>query len=207
MKQKAIFLFQGIVAIFIVILFCHTTPPSKSVVQDQTIPLDGREGGIIAFTITPVDGNAELFLINADGSGRKQLTKLPEREYSPSFSPDGKQLAFYSHINDSTWSLFSVSADGNIIRRLTAMENLWDWSPRFSPDGTKIIFARTYLKPRYRSELWTMDIDGSNAAQFGCIDGQGPDWSPDGKRIVYFHYREGLGDIWTIDAESKKPRR
>lgn len=207
MKHKAIILFHGVVALFILLLFCHTTHTPKKLVNNQPIPLDGRGGGIIAYAFTPVNGDAELFLINADGSGKNQLTHLPGREYSPSFSPDGKQLVFYSHLNDSTWSLFSIAVDGSGVRRLTAVDNIWDWSPRYSPNGQTLIFARTVLKPRYRSELWTMDIDGSNAKRFGCIDGQGPDWSPDGKRIVYFHYREGLGDIWLIDADGKNRKR
>jgi len=54
---------------------------------------------VIAFAITPPDGNAEIFLINADGSGKTQLTNQSGRLYGPAYSADAKKIAFYNHFN------------------------------------------------------------------------------------------------------------
>jgi len=168
---------------------------------DQLRPATGE----IAYAITPSDGNSELFLINADGSGKTQLTNQPGRPYGPAFSTDATKIAFYNHLSDQTWSLYLMNADGSNIQRLTNATNTLDWSPDWSPEGSKIVFARSYATPVWRSEIWLINPDGSNLHRLGNQDGQGPDWSPDGSKITYFNYVEGGGDIWIANADGSNP--
>ena len=159
----------------------------------------------IAFSITAPDGYADIFLINADGSGKNQLTNQPERPYGPAFSPDAEQIAFYNHFDDQTWHLYIMNANGADISQLTNQQNVLDWSPDWSPDGSKIVFARSYAAPVWRSEILLINPDGSDLHPLGSLDGQGPDWSPDGLKIVYFNYVEGGGDIWIANADGTNP--
>jgi len=160
---------------------------------------------MIAYSITRPEGNAEIFLIQADGSGKTQLTNQPGRLYSPAYSPDATKIAFYNHFNDQTWSIFLMNADGSNFQRLTNVPNVKDWSPDWSPDGRRIAFARSYSSPLWRSEIWSENPDGSGAHRLGNAEGQGPDWSPDGSRITYFNYVEGGGDIWVMLADGSNP--
>jgi len=168
---------------------------------DQLRPAKGE----IAYAITPPDGNAEIFLMNVDGTGKTQLTNQPGRPYGPAFSPDATKIAFYNHLSDQTWSLYLMNADGTNVQRLTNESNTLDWSPDWSPDGRQILFARSYSSPTWRSEIWVMNADGSNLHRLGTVEGQGPDWSPDGSTITYFNYVEGGGDIWIMDADGSNP--
>ena len=161
--------------------------------------------GVLAYAITPPDGNSEIFLINSDGSGKTQLTNEPGRPYGPAFSPDTTKIAFYNHLTDQTWSLYMMDADGSNIQRLTNTTNALDWSPDWSPDGSKIVFARSFPTPTWRSEIWTINPDGSDLHKVSNVDGQGPDWSPDGSKVVYFNYADGGGDIWVMNADGSNP--
>jgi TolB protein len=161
--------------------------------------------GVIAYAITPPDGNAEIFLMNADGSGKTKLTDQPGRPYGPAFSPDATKVAFYNHLTDQAWSLYLMNADGTNIQRLTNSQNTLDWAPDWSPDGQKIVFARSVSSPAWRSELWLINPDGSDLHRLGDVEGQGPHWSPDGSKIAYFNYVDGGGDIWIMNADGADP--
>jgi Tol biopolymer transport system component len=100
-----------------------------------------------------------------------------------------------------------MDADGSNIQRLTNVSNALDWSPDWSPDGRRIAFARSYSSPTWRSEIWLINPDGSNAHRLGNVEGQGLDWSPDGSRIAYFNYVEDGGDIWVMDADGSYPMK
>ncbi len=161
--------------------------------------------GVIAYAITPPDANAEIFLMNADGTGKTQLTDQPGRLYGPAFSPDATKIAFYTHLTNQTWSFYLMNADGTNIQRLTSALNTLDWSPDWSTDGSQLVFARSYSSPTWRSEIWVMNADGSNLHRLGNVEGQGADWSPDGSKITYFNYVEGGGDIWIMNSNGSNP--
>ena len=163
------------------------------------------EEDVIAYAITELSGNADIYTIKTDGTGKTRLTTETGRLYGPAFSPDGSEIAFYNHLNNQTWSLYVMNADGSDIRRLTDQLNVYDWTPDWSPDGSQIVFARSYATPVWRSEIWVMDSDGGNLLRLGTVDGQGPDWSADGSKIIYFNYVDGGGDIWVMDADGSNP--
>ena len=76
---------------------------------------------------------------------------------SPSWSPDGTQIAFQSD-RDGNWNIYVMAADGSNLSQLTS-HNAWDESPSWSPDGTQIAFHS------YRDNNWdiyVIDADGSN---------------------------------------------
>jgi Tol biopolymer transport system component len=163
------------------------------------------EDNLIFFAITEYSGDAQLYSISTDGSGKTQLTDEPGKLYGPALSPDGDSIAFYNHLSNQTWSLYLMGVDGSGIRRLTNQLNALDWSPDWSPDGSQIVFARSYSTPTWRSEIWVINPDGSGLHRLGTVDGQGPDWSPDGSKIVYFNYVDGGGDIWSMNADGSDP--
>jgi TolB protein len=174
---------------------------------DQSIPLDGRGGGIIAYSVTYRNSTNQIFLINADGSGNKPIGRPSGRPLSPVWSPDARRIAYYNHLSDQMWALFVMDADGGNSRQLTNGQNTLDWSPSWSPDGKQILFSRSFTTPTWRSEIWILNPDGGHAKRIGNMDGQGADWSPDGTKILYFNYVDGGGDIWLMADDGTNVKR
>jgi Tol biopolymer transport system component len=171
-----------------------TEPPTAS------IPLDGRGGGVIVYSLTRTNNTNQLYLMNADGSGNTPLASVGGRPIDPVWSPDASKIAFSEHSNRTRWMLYVMNSDGSSPRQLTNQEGNLDWSPQWSPDGERLIFARTNASFT-ASEVWTIKPDGSEISRLGNVDGQGPVYSPDGSSIVYFKFFEGGGDICVMDSD------
>jgi len=85
----------------------------------------------------------ELFVMNADGSDQRQITKLGGANFGPSWTPDGQRIIFSSnHKNPRSrnFDLYIVGLDGNNLEQITT-HGEFDGFPMFSPDGTKLIWA------------------------------------------------------------------
>jgi Tol biopolymer transport system component len=85
----------------------------------------------------------ELFVMNRDGSGLRQVTRNGAANFAPYFTPDGTQIVFSSNQHNPKgrdFDLFLVNVDGTGLERVTFNET-FDGFPMFSPDGTKIVFA------------------------------------------------------------------
>jgi Tol biopolymer transport system component len=141
----------------------------------------------------------DIYVMNADGSGRTQLTTDPAADFDPVWSPTGTHIAFRSH-RDGNEEVYVMNADGSAQTNLTRNPTS-DYSPAWSPDGTKIAFASDRLN-RMGNDIWVMDADGSHPMRLTTISGiqEYPAWAPDGKKLV-FHCTfgrvlpQGVGDF------------
>jgi TolB protein len=139
--------------------------------------------GRLIFTCTRGDYN-QLCMINADGTGYVQLTKLEAHSYYPVFSPLGGSLVYASNQNGGVFDLFLFVFDGERLLRLTQqIGNVI--SPSFSPDGAKILFANRAAEGP--TSLWTVDNTGENPDLLyaGPNTIVAADWSPVGNRIAF----------------------
>jgi Tol biopolymer transport system component len=136
--------------------------------------------------------DVSLNVMNADGSGAKQLARCESDcfDTSPSrlsWSPDGSRILF-----SRRGSLYSVNVSSGRLVRLTTCSapslseagknGCYDWSPAWSPDGSRIVFSRN------TSRLVIIRATGSGMQQIVNLPGQYPahaSWSPDGSRIVF----------------------
>jgi Tol biopolymer transport system component len=85
----------------------------------------------------------ELWVMNADGTNKRQVTRLGAASFAPYFLPDGRRIIFASNVNDSkgrNFDLYTVNVDGTNLERIT-YEETFDGFPMFSPDGRKLVFA------------------------------------------------------------------
>jgi len=155
--------------------------------------------GTIAFTrYLEEQGEGEICIVNTDGTGLKTLAGGRDWAQCPSWSPDGKKIAYY--VSDS-WrdnsEVWVMNADGSGKVQLTerrvhggrVQRNIW---PSWSPDGTQIVF--TDNSEGARDGLYVMNADGSGARRLTRtpIADYWPTWGKDGKISFYRPSSDGL---------------
>lgn len=96
-------------------------------------------------------GRLEIHVMNADGTGERQVTHLGAASFAPFFHPDGRRILFASNVGDPrgrNFDIYMVNDDGSGLERVTTNET-FDGFPMFSPDGKKLVFAsnRNAQKP------------------------------------------------------------
>jgi Tol biopolymer transport system component len=131
---------------------------------------------------------ADLFVMNADGTGERRLTDTPAAEGYPSWSPDGRQIAYEADDPAGNFDVYLMNADGTNVRRLTTDPHR-DVAPAWSPDGTRIAFMSDRVGPEF--DVFLMDADGSHVT---AVTHGGTNWfpqfSPDGSLLAFHAGRD-----------------
>jgi Tol biopolymer transport system component len=148
------------------------------IIPARTEPVNEK----IAF-VTNRDGNDEIYIMNADGSDQRRITRNSYRDSQPKWSPDGKKIAFVSD-RDGDDEIYIMNTNGWFQRRITRNE-FSDWDPSWSPDGKKIAFVSD--RDDLLLEIYVMNADGSDVRRL--TDNSSfdtcPAWSPDGEKIAF----------------------
>lgn len=100
-----------------------------------------------------------------------------------------------------------TNSAGSGLRRLTNVENAS--APAWSPDGATIACVRSTFvgaPTHVAGEIWVMNTDGSRLRSLGA-DGFGPDWSPDGRQLVFSSNRDGNEEIYAMNVDGSGQRR
>lgn len=166
--------------------------PAPSVGGTQIEP--GQDGKIVFSSNR--DGDPELFVINADGTGLRQLTHNNRPDYDPTWSPDGKQVAFVRDRGLKGESVMIISASGGpakpFFRNCSGA-----YDPQWSPDGEWIAFEMDVGEDG--SDVDAHSVSGHDVkwiawAESNSTNGN-PAWSPDGTQIAYVESYE-FGEIY-----------
>ena len=138
----------------------------------------------------------DIFIMDADGSNERRLTHHPQIDVAPTWSPDGKHIAFSSRRSGNGEIHIMELATGSI-RQLTKNKPGESYStmPSWSPDGQHIVHEQVIAGGG--RHIYITDIDGKNTRPFlkgdqphfvgdTVISKYTPLWSPDGKHVMYF---------------------
>jgi len=139
-----------------------------------------------------VDGVSEIFTAT-NGGGLQRLTKDRHIDVGPTWSPDGRQIAF---VSDRTGApqIYVMNADGSGVRRVT-FDGAYNTSPAWSPDGEWIAFE-TRINGQF--DIWKIRPTGGPSVpviSHGRSDEQ-PSWSPDGRLLAFSSTRYGRYDVY-----------
>jgi Tol biopolymer transport system component len=123
------------------------------------------------------------------------LTTDPAQDVRPSWSPDGRNIAFQSSRSGS-YDILLMDADGSN-QRFLVQDPADNRRPAWSPDGQWIVFDSDRSGLR---NIWAIDINGENLVQLTDTSSNDTfaSWSPDGGQVAYYAYESGQLDLWVI---------
>ncbi len=194
--------------------FAHRLAPNASPLDSQgnlrrvTFTTEGADfdievdptGRWLAYASTRHRQTSDIYLQRVDGTAVTQLTTDPSNDVMPSFSPDGRRVAFASDRSGS-WDIYLTDTAGGQAVKLTDDE-AQNIHPSFSPDGRQMV----YCSFGSRSGVWELVLIDLDAPTHRRIIGHGlfPNWSPAGDTIVYQRARQRGSrwfSVWTVEIE------
>ena len=186
--------------------------------HDDTLSwsIDGNR--IVGTPVQPIKNGfgSDVVLMNANGVNHKNLTNnLRARHINPSWSPNGKYVAYVASPDPLRWwpphNIHVMNADGTNPVILTE-EDRWayEWNPTWSPDSAKIAFVKQ--TPDGFHDIFTINSDGSglrNITQTHRVNESSPAWSPapqavssSGRMVTQWgDFKRGAKPIQRIESE------
>ena len=156
------------------------------------------DGQSVAYVDFP---EGTLWRSKVDGSQRVQLSYPPLYASLPRWSPDGKQIAFFSVTSGKPSRIYVVSAEGGSPQELLPNDDHPEADPWWSPDGTKLVFGSTYVSAT--TGIRVLDWKSRELTTLpGSQDLFSPRWSPDGRYIAAV--RENSQSLVLFDRSTEK---
>ena len=176
--------------------------------DDYAFSPDGSE---VVFSQQTHEGGAdttrELFIMNADGSGVRQLTHDGAYAGFPAWSPDGRTIAYASYRGSDyipgclgfsicPTDLYLIDATGGTPRPFATNADVSETTPSWSPDGSRLAFAE--IGRDGVGSIVNVAVDGSDRVELSPSGKVSfPSWSPDGRSILFLLAQDGTNLLVT----------
>jgi Tol biopolymer transport system component/tRNA A-37 threonylcarbamoyl transferase component Bud32 len=159
----------------------------------DSYPAVSPDGQCIAFQ-SGRDGDFEIFIMNISGGDVRQLTSNAVWDRLPAWSPDGSKIVYSSDTRqDGKLDLYTMNADGSD-QKIVLNNGARNSAARWSRDGLSMVFSTGPDDKEENWEVGSLDLNSGSTTQLtsaGSGGNWGPDYSPDGKKIIYTTFDPG----------------
>jgi Tol biopolymer transport system component len=193
-----------------------------SAAQGQNTSVVVREGTSMSVAISPdgrtlaIDLQGSIWTLPSSGGAARQVTDAYNDARHPTFSPDGRTIAFQGY-RDGGYDIWAISPDGSNQRQLTRGP-FDDREPAWSHDGTRVAFSsdrgESISAGQVQSgsgnyNIWILDLRTNQLTQVTRerADDFMPTWSPDDREIAFISTRAGGQTIWAVTLATGAERR
>lgn len=170
-------------------------------------PAYSHDGQYIVYASGSESGT-DLMMVNAqDPTSPQRLTfGRGSDNGGPTFSPDGRQIAFFSSRSKFP-QIYTMDADGTNVQLLTPFTpgvRSYRSAPDWSPDGRAV----AYEQQNGDFQVWMINIRDKEPKRLTSEgENEGPSWAPDGRHLALSSTRGGSKQIWILDTESGRFRQ
>lgn len=168
-------------------------------------PAWSPDGTMITFG-SMAEGDLNIYVVNADGSGLRAATSGPDANYHPSWSADGERVVFTRVVAGSAREqLFTARPDGGGLAMLHDCEVGCQW-PMWSPDGARVVFVGWPDRggATRHPQLQVLDVDAGSVVTLATslLWGHFPSWSPDGTRLAFVGSEDAVRyDLFSVSRD------
>jgi TolB protein len=155
-------------------------------------------GGSKVAMILSKDGWTDLYVCDADGTNLKRLTKSPQDESSPCWSPDGRWICFAAKEREHR-TLCKVSPSGGAMQTIGTSGMPSPTEPDWSPDGKWIAFTA-----QYRSGFSICVVPAEGGTAISLVEGEDPSWAPNSRTLAFGRRRSGRYVLSLLDVPTKQ---
>ena len=172
-------------------------------------PTWSPDGSQVAFI---GQGSGQIFVIGADGSGRRQVTSDTLTRSHLSWSPDGKQIVASTQVANpisrgGTGELWAVDVSSGIRRRIETPGDAVQ--PSWSPHGQRVAYWSVDFSAGAQRDIWTVAASGPGrpvrVTNDAAVDWD-PVWSPDGRYLFFSSDRGGTMNLWRVAIDESSGR-
>jgi Tol biopolymer transport system component len=175
------------------------TPIPTATLKPSPTPEIGGGSGRIAF-VSDRQGNQDIYTAMVWSTDVQQLTTSLANEFDPTFSPDGRKIAYITDSFGNGGEVMVMDADGNNPLRITYNNpgTYGCMQPTWSPDSSRLAF--TCFSSTGIWNIFLSNADGSGLMNYtsSAVDEFSPAWSPDGKFLAYVQSLDTFETIWLL---------
>jgi TolB protein len=164
-------------------------------------PYWAPDGGGIVF-VSDRTGDPEVYTLRFGGVPVR-LTHASGRDAHPSYSPDGKQIAFQSPREGQHTNIYLMNTDGSRQERITSHTG-FAGVPVWSPDGKTLAYQWLPEGEGAKWRLMSLSLSGDRTPRpltDGAANDQVVNWSPNGQRMVFYSDRTGINQLYVMNRD------
>ena len=175
----------------------------RGVARTKLTFVSDRDNERVVDTVEARTGK-EVYVSDYDGANQTRVTVNRRLNLAPTWSPDGRSIAYQSYVRIQPQIIVSNVYQGT--RETLTDEKTGAYLPAFSPDGTRIAF--TSMRDG-NPEIYIMNRNGSGVRRLtnNAAGDSTPRWSPSGTQIVFTSDRSGSTQVWVMDTDGLNVRR